>query len=99
MYRRLTCPAGRDVSEVCGAPAGVRRPSVGLAVLNRDGSGTRKDRSFFRLGLAQPRSLPTGRYLAVTVNPSTFQVMDLGLGKHAPPVPLRSYGPVSDLTR
>ena len=41
--------------------------------------------------------LPTGRYLAVTVNPATFQVMDLGLSNHQPPVPLRSYGPVSNL--
>jgi hypothetical protein len=31
------------------------------------------------------------------VNPATFQVMDLGLGNHNPPVPLRSYGPVSNL--
>lgn len=43
--------------------------------------------------------LPTGRYLAVTVNPATFQVMDLGLGNHKPPVPLRSYGPVSNLMK
>lgn len=43
-------------------------------------------------------SLPTGRYLAVTVSRSTFQVMDLGLSNHAPPVPLRTYGPVSNLT-
>lgn len=41
--------------------------------------------------------IPTGRYLAVTINPVTFQVMDLGLGNHKPPVPLRGYGPVSDL--
>jgi hypothetical protein len=43
--------------------------------------------------------LPTGRYLAVTVNPATFQVMDLGLSNHKPPVPLRSYGQVSNLIR
>jgi hypothetical protein len=43
--------------------------------------------------------LPTGRYLAVTINPSTFEVMDLSVGNHRPPVPLRSYGPVSDLTK
>jgi hypothetical protein len=43
--------------------------------------------------------LPAGRYLAVTINPATFDVMDLGIGNHRPPVPLRSYGPVSDLTR
>ena len=42
--------------------------------------------------------IPTGRYLAVTVNPATFHVVDLGLGNHNPPVPLRSYGPVSNLT-
>jgi hypothetical protein len=41
--------------------------------------------------------LPTGRYLTVTVNPATFRVMDLGLGIHQPPVPLRRYGPVSNL--
>jgi hypothetical protein len=43
--------------------------------------------------------LPTGRYLAVTVNPATFQVMDLGLSNHNPSVPLRSYGPVSNLMK
>jgi hypothetical protein len=43
--------------------------------------------------------IPAGRYLAVTINPSTFRVMDLGIGNHRPPVPLRSYGPVSDLTK
>jgi hypothetical protein len=43
--------------------------------------------------------IPTGRYLAVTINPATFEVMDLGIGNHRPPVPLRNYGPVSDLTR
>jgi hypothetical protein len=42
---------------------------------------------------------PTGRYLAVTINPATFEVMDLSVGNHRPPVPLRSYGPVSDLTK
>jgi hypothetical protein len=42
---------------------------------------------------------PAGRYLAVTINPATFWVMDLGIGNHRPPVPLRSYGPVSDLAR
>lgn len=42
--------------------------------------------------------IPAGRYLAVTINPSTFEVMDLSIGNHRPPVPLRSYGPVSDLT-
>jgi hypothetical protein len=41
--------------------------------------------------------LPTGRYLTVTVNPATFRVMDVGIGNHRPPVPLRSYGPVSNL--
>lgn len=43
--------------------------------------------------------LPTGRYLAVTVNPATFRVMDLGLSNHTPPVPLRSYGLVSNLMK
>lgn len=41
--------------------------------------------------------LPTGRYLAATVNPATFRIMDLGIGNSKPPVPLRSYGPVSNL--
>lgn len=41
--------------------------------------------------------IPTAHYLAVTVNPATFRVMDLGLGDHKPPVPLRSYGQVSNL--
>jgi hypothetical protein len=43
--------------------------------------------------------IPTGRYLAVTINPSTFRVMDLGLSNRNLPVPLRSYGPVSNLMK
>lgn len=42
---------------------------------------------------------PTGRYLAVTVNPATFRIMDLGLSNHKPTMPLRSYGQVSNLIR
>jgi hypothetical protein len=53
----------------------------------------------FTLDAPAPRGahLPNGRYLAVTVNPTTFQIMDLSVNDHAPPVPLRSYGPVSNL--
>jgi hypothetical protein len=40
---------------------------------------------------------PTGHYLAITFNPATFQGMDLGLSKQAPPISLRSLGPVSAL--
>ena len=43
--------------------------------------------------------VPTGRYLAVTISISTLRVMDLGIGNNKPPVPLSSYGPVSDLTK
>jgi hypothetical protein len=42
---------------------------------------------------------PTGRYLAVTVNPATFHVMDLGLSNHKPTEPLRNYGQVSTLIK
>jgi len=43
--------------------------------------------------------IPTGRYLSLTINPSTMQVMDLGLRNAPPPhASLRTYGPVSDLT-
>ena len=41
---------------------------------------------------------PTGRYLAVLVEPSTFRVSDLGLRDNPPPIALQTYGPVSDLT-
>jgi hypothetical protein len=47
----------------------------------------------------QGARIPTGRYLAVTVSPATLQVMDLGLSNHTPPVPLRSYGSVSNLMK
>jgi len=43
-------------------------------------------------------ALPTGKYLTVTIDPATHAVMDLGLGNNAPPVPLDSYGPVTDLS-
>ena len=42
--------------------------------------------------------LPTGRYLAVTVNRSTFKVMDLSIGNHRTPVSLRTLGPVTNMT-
>lgn len=41
--------------------------------------------------------IPTGRYLAVTINPATGAVEDLSLGNHAPPVSLGSYGPMAAL--
>jgi len=41
---------------------------------------------------------PTGSYLAVTLDPTTFRVLDLGLSKHRPDVPLRSFGRVTSLT-
>lgn len=55
----------------------------------------------FTLNAPVPRGahLPTGRYLAVTVDPTTFRIMDLGLSNHAPPVPLGRYGPVSNLKK
>jgi hypothetical protein len=42
--------------------------------------------------------IPTGRYLTVTINPATGEVMDLSIGNHKPAVPLGSYGSVSVLT-
>jgi hypothetical protein len=42
---------------------------------------------------------PTGRYLAVTINPATWQVIVLSIGNHRPPAPLSSYGTVSALVR
>jgi hypothetical protein len=55
----------------------------------------------FKLDASAPpgAALPTGRYLAVTVDPATLLIMDLGLSNHAPPVPLWRYGPVSDLMK
>jgi hypothetical protein len=43
--------------------------------------------------------IPTGKYLVVTIDPATLEVMDLGIGNNAPPVPLARYGPVSDLIK
>lgn len=42
---------------------------------------------------------PAGRYLAVTINPATWQIIVLSVGNHRPPVPLTSYGAVSALVR
>lgn len=45
-----------------------------------------------------PRAhLPTGHYLALTFNPATFQMMDLGLSNHAPRIALRKFGLVTFL--
>ena len=41
---------------------------------------------------------PTGRYLMVLIEPSTFRVTDRGLGDNPPPIALETFGPVSDLT-
>lgn len=40
---------------------------------------------------------PTGTYLSITLDPATFQLMDLGLSHNAPPISLRSFGRVSTL--
>jgi hypothetical protein len=40
---------------------------------------------------------PTGHYLAMTFNPTTFQEMDLGISNQAPPASLGFLGPVSML--
>jgi hypothetical protein len=40
---------------------------------------------------------PTGDYLAITFDPVTFHVMDLGLSNNAPAIPLPSLGPVTTL--
>lgn len=40
----------------------------------------------------------TGHYLSFTFDPTTFQVMDIGISKQAPPGSLASLGPVSTLT-
>ena len=42
---------------------------------------------------------PTGHYLAITFDPATFQVMDLGLRNHAPPASFRTLGPVTMLAQ
>jgi len=41
--------------------------------------------------------IPTGRYLAVTINPATWAVEDLSLSNRAPTVSLGSYGPMDAL--
>lgn len=40
---------------------------------------------------------PAGHYLAVTFNPATFEMMDLGLSNRAPGNALQSFGPVAEL--
>lgn len=42
---------------------------------------------------------PAGHYLAMTFDPATFSVLDVGLTDGPPPVSLSSLGPVSDLTQ
>ena len=43
--------------------------------------------------------LPTGTYISIVVNASTFMIMDWGLSPNAPPVTPASLGPVRYLTR
>jgi len=40
----------------------------------------------------------TGHYLTITVDPSTYQLLDLGISANAPSVPLASLGQVTNLT-
>lgn len=40
---------------------------------------------------------PVEPYLSVTIDPATFRVLDLGLSKHAPVIPLSAFGPVTRL--
>jgi hypothetical protein len=40
---------------------------------------------------------PAGHYLTLTLNPATFQIVDLGLTDRSPAAALRSLGPVSTL--
>ena len=40
---------------------------------------------------------PAAPYLSVTIDPATFRVLDLGLSKHAPVIPLRTFGHVTRL--
>jgi len=40
---------------------------------------------------------PSGHYLAITIDPATFQVLDLGLSNQAPPASFGSLGLVSNL--
>ena len=42
---------------------------------------------------------PAGHYLAMTFDPATFSVLDVGLSDDPPAVSLSSLGPVSDLTQ
>jgi hypothetical protein len=42
---------------------------------------------------------PTGTYLSIMLNPATFQLLELGLSHRAPPVSLRTFGPVSTLAK
>ena len=55
----------------------------------------------FALTVSSPRGSRkvTGKYIAVTLNPSTLQVMDFGISNTAPPVSLRSLGPISTLIK
>jgi len=43
--------------------------------------------------------LPTGHYISMTFNPTTFQVMDIGISDQAPPASLGFPGSVSSLTQ
>jgi hypothetical protein len=40
---------------------------------------------------------PTETYLAVTIDPVTLKVLDLGLSKHAPVIPLSTFGRITRL--
>lgn len=70
--------------------AGNGRKQVYLVVMRGD----------FTANFASPpsgASLPTGTYLDFTIDPATFKVLDLGLSRRAPVIPLRTFGPVTRL--
>ena len=71
-------------------PARLGKPAVYLVVLK--GNFTLND-----VPTPAGSPAPRGKYLAVTVDPSTFRVLDIGLQNRPFPIALSRYGPVSDL--
>ena len=47
--------------------------------------------------LTSAANRPVEPYLSFTIDPAPFRVLDLGLSKHAPVIPLSAFGPVTRL--
>lgn len=61
-------------------------PGAGIRVISSDAQ-------------REPQARPDGRYYSAVFDAATLVNLEAGIGPHSPPVPLRTLGPVLNLTQ